>query len=198
MLVGVFLAVTMERAACRRSRFAVGAYLPLSTTLPIFVGGAIKGLVDRGSGAGAAGGHERRLGPGSLFATGLVAGGTLTGTVVAFLHWGDKVGAFVDSLDAGERLTRLLGAADTRSSAWPASPLMGLLLYRIARRPFASENVPLSALTGRRQAGFQGFFSTRNPPSSRRSAAGTCAPSAALKSTWCSNTVRASWMRNLR
>jgi len=30
------------------------------------------------------------VGAGSLFATGLVAGGTLTGTVVAFLHWSDK------------------------------------------------------------------------------------------------------------
>lgn len=26
--------------------FAVGAYLPLSTTLPIFIGGAVRGFVD--------------------------------------------------------------------------------------------------------------------------------------------------------
>src|SRR3954468_6795544 len=110
VLVGVFLAATIELCGVSPLSFAVGAYLPLSTTLPIFVGGAIKGLVDRRSGAKAAAGHGDDVGPGSLFATGLVAGGTLTGTVVAFLHWGDKVGAFVDSLDASDKLTHAMGA----------------------------------------------------------------------------------------
>src|SRR5436190_6557731 len=85
VLVGVFLAITIELCGVSPLSFAVGAYLPLSTTLPIFVGGAIKGLVDRRSGVKGEG-HGDDLGPGSLFATGLVAGGTLTGTIVAFLH----------------------------------------------------------------------------------------------------------------
>ena len=49
VLVGVFLAVTVELCGVKSLSFAVGAYLPLSTTLPIFAGGAIKGLVDRRS-----------------------------------------------------------------------------------------------------------------------------------------------------
>src|SRR5438067_4392415 len=102
VLVGVFVALTIELCGVSPLSFAVGAYLPLSTTLPIFVGGFIKGMVDRRSGAKAGGGHGDDVGPGSLFATGLVAGGTLTGTIVAFLHWGDKVGAFVDSLDISD------------------------------------------------------------------------------------------------
>src|SRR2546429_4725463 len=99
VLVGVFLAFTIELCGVSPLSFAVGAYLPLSTTLPIFVGGAIKGIVDRRSGVKAGGDHGDDVGPGSLFATGLVAGGNLTGTIVAFLHWGDKVGGFVDSVD---------------------------------------------------------------------------------------------------
>jgi OPT family oligopeptide transporter len=135
VLVGVFLAITIELCGVSPLSFAVGAYLPLSTTLPIFVGGAIKGLVDKRSGAKASGGHGDDVGAGSLFATGLVAGGTLTGTIVAFLHWGDKVGAFVDSLDASEKLTQLLGAGGYQILGVACFAVMGLLLYRIARRP---------------------------------------------------------------
>ncbi|MEK7730088.1 MAG: OPT/YSL family transporter, partial [candidate division KSB1 bacterium] len=46
VLVGVFLSITMELCSVKSLSFAVGAYLPLSTTLPIFIGGAIKGIVD--------------------------------------------------------------------------------------------------------------------------------------------------------
>jgi len=135
VLVGVFLAITIELCGVSPLSFAVGAYLPLSTTLPIFVGGAIKGIVDRRSGVKSAGGHGDDVGAGSLFATGLVAGGTLTGTVVAFLHWGDKVGAFVDGLDVGDSLTHLLGAGGYQILGVLCFALMGFVLYRIARRP---------------------------------------------------------------
>ena len=66
VLVGVFLAITMELCGVSRSSFAVGAYLPLSTTPPIFVGGAIKGLADRiaqGQGRAGRGGRARRRQP---------------------------------------------------------------------------------------------------------------------------------------
>src|SRR5258708_6174643 len=45
---------------------------------------------------------------------------------------------------------------------------------------------------------FQGFFSTRSAPVLTSKMSRNCAPSAALKSTWCSKTDVASWMRNLR
>src|SRR5207253_4537247 len=66
VLVGVFLAVTIELCGVSPLSFAVGAYLPLSTTLPIWIGGVIKGLVDRRRGAKASDSEE--IGPGSLFA----------------------------------------------------------------------------------------------------------------------------------
>jgi hypothetical protein len=134
VLVGVFLAITIELCGVSPLSFAVGAYLPLSTTLPIFVGGAIKGLVDRRSSV-KANGHGDDVGAGSLFATGLVAGGTLTGTIVAFLHWGDKVGAFVDALDLGDNLTHALGAGGYQILGVLCFAVMGFVLYRIARRP---------------------------------------------------------------
>ena len=136
VLVGVFLALTME--LCGVSPLSLrGRRLPAALDhAPIFVGGAIKGLVDRRSGAAASGGHGAdEIGPGSLFATGLVAGGTLTGTVVAFLHWGDKLGAFVDSLDISDKVTHLVGAGGYQILGVACFTIMGVLLYRIARRP---------------------------------------------------------------
>ncbi len=83
VLVGVFVAITMELCSVKSLSFAVGLYLPLSTTLPIWIGGALKGLSDwiakrRGDEV-----EDAELGKGSLFATGLVAGGALMGLVIA-------------------------------------------------------------------------------------------------------------------
>ena len=92
VFVGVFLAVVMELCGIRSLSFAVGAYLPLSTTLPIAIGGAIKGLVDRKKKKQniETSPEEDELGKGSLFATGLVAGGAVAGVVIAFIVGSDS------------------------------------------------------------------------------------------------------------
>lgn len=46
VLVGVAIAIVMELCGIKALSFAIGIYLPLSTTLPIFIGGAIRGIVD--------------------------------------------------------------------------------------------------------------------------------------------------------
>src|SRR5690606_4358728 len=60
-------------------------YLPLSTTLPIFAGGALKGYMDWNAERKGEKKEEDELGRGSLFATGLIAGGALTGVFVAII-----------------------------------------------------------------------------------------------------------------
>jgi len=85
VLVGVFIALTVELCGVKSLSFAVGLYLPLSTTLPIFIGGAIKGLVDWLKERKGEKVEEDELGKGNLFATGLVAGGALAGVIVAIL-----------------------------------------------------------------------------------------------------------------
>src|SRR5207249_11351819 len=47
VLAGAFLAIVIELCGVKSLNFAVGVYLPLSTTVPIFIGGAIWGLVDK-------------------------------------------------------------------------------------------------------------------------------------------------------
>src|SRR6188474_1098723 len=93
VLVGVFIAIVMELCGIKALSFAIGIYLPLSTTLPIFIGGAIRGIVEWRSKRKniQINPEEEDLGKGNLFATGLVAGGAIAGVVVAILSASDSV-----------------------------------------------------------------------------------------------------------
>jgi uncharacterized oligopeptide transporter (OPT) family protein len=133
VLVGVCLAVTVELCGVSPLSFAVGAYLPLSTTLPIFVGGAIKGIVDRKTGKKAPG-HGDDLGAGSLFSTGLVAGGTIAGVVVAILSVNDSVLKVVEKVDLTRALSSALGAGGYQILGVACFALMAVVLYRVAQR----------------------------------------------------------------
>ncbi len=93
VLVGVFLAFMAQLAGAHALSWAVGAYLPVSTTAPIWIGGVLKHLVDnwRHKKEGQAG-EESELSSGMLYATGLVAGGSLGGVLIAFVaFFGDTV-----------------------------------------------------------------------------------------------------------
>lgn len=85
VMVGVFIAITVELCGIKALAFAIGLYLPLSTTLPIFIGGAIKGIVDWRMEDQKLTAEESELSKGNLFATGLVAGGALMGVVTAIM-----------------------------------------------------------------------------------------------------------------
>jgi putative OPT family oligopeptide transporter len=90
VFVGMFISVVVELCGIRSLSFAVGAYLPLSTTAPIFVGGLLKALTDRMSGVQATGHGESEVSSGMLYSTGLVAGGSLTGVLIALLSGVEK------------------------------------------------------------------------------------------------------------
>jgi putative OPT family oligopeptide transporter len=82
VLVGMGIAAVMELAGVRSLPFAVGAYLPLSTSTPIFAGGLVKFIVDKIKNSKE---DESDIGPGALFSSGLIAGGSLTGILIAIL-----------------------------------------------------------------------------------------------------------------
>ncbi|MBS1620899.1 MAG: OPT/YSL family transporter [Bacteroidetes bacterium] len=136
VLVGVFIAVVVELCGIRSLSFAIGLYLPLSTTLPIFLGGAVRGLVDfrnkrKGIKLSA---EEEDLGKGNLFATGLVAGGALAGVIVAVLSVNEKVSSSLNHVNAEPGLTQWLGSEGYKWLGVAAFVIMGLVLYRIAIR----------------------------------------------------------------
>jgi uncharacterized oligopeptide transporter (OPT) family protein len=110
VFVGVALAIVMELCGIQSLSFAVGAYLPLSTTLPIFAGGLVRGLVDAKKKRKEGIAEESDLSKGSLFATGLVAGGALAGVAVALLTAGsDKVAKWLEAFSAEHSLKNALG-----------------------------------------------------------------------------------------
>jgi putative OPT family oligopeptide transporter len=89
VFVGMLISVVVELCGVRSLSFAVGAYLPLSTTAPIFVGGLMRALADRMGGAGSDSHGESEVSSGMLYSTGLVAGGSLTGVLIALLNGKD-------------------------------------------------------------------------------------------------------------
>ncbi|MCE9595786.1 MAG: oligopeptide transporter, OPT family [Planctomycetes bacterium] len=140
VLVGVFLAITVQLCGVSPLSFAVGAYLPLSTTLPIFAGGMLKGLVDwRQKKRGDAVHGDDELGPGSLFATGLVAGGALAGVLVAALQANDTVSKWLaDHLSAEHWALDHLGDGRFSLLGVAAFSFMAFVLYRVAMKKTAS------------------------------------------------------------
>lgn len=132
VMVGVFIAVMIELCGIKALAFAIGLYLPLSTTLPIFIGGAIKGIVDWRAAKKNEVVVEDDLGRGSLFATGLIAGGALAGVVVAILSVDDNVFNAIQSISAEHGLTNVLGAGGYNILAVLFFAAMALMLYRIA------------------------------------------------------------------
>ncbi|MBZ0245067.1 MAG: oligopeptide transporter, OPT family [Cyclobacteriaceae bacterium] len=82
VIAGMGLSAVVELCGVSSLAFAVGAYLPLSTTSPIFVGGMIKQIADKVTKRKE---NESEVGSGALFSSGLIAGGSLTGILVAVL-----------------------------------------------------------------------------------------------------------------
>jgi uncharacterized oligopeptide transporter (OPT) family protein len=88
VLLGVAIALVLELAGIPSLPFAVGVYLPLSASMPIFVGGAARWVVERrrrrpreGNGRG----EDGEMSPGVLLSSGMIAGGTIAGIVAALI-----------------------------------------------------------------------------------------------------------------
>ncbi|NIG52902.1 OPT family oligopeptide transporter [Chitinophaga sp. Cy-1792] len=136
VLVGVFLAITIELCGVNALSFAVGAYLPLSTTLPIFIGGVIRGAVDykKKKDNIQTTPEEEELGKGNLFATGLVAGGAVAGVIIAIMAGFDSTAGFLAKLNLQEGFTKTLGEGGYFILGAAFFAFMGWYLYRIARK----------------------------------------------------------------
>ncbi|PYR51223.1 MAG: oligopeptide transporter, OPT family [Acidobacteria bacterium] len=88
VLAGVFISVTLELCGIHSLSFAVGAYLPIATTAPIFVGGLVRAFVERKTRRS----EESEVGAGTLFSSGLIAGGSLAGILYAVLFGRSLIG----------------------------------------------------------------------------------------------------------
>jgi putative OPT family oligopeptide transporter len=99
VLLGVMITIVLELSGVPSLAFAVGVYLPISTSAPIFVGGVVRWLVDKylrkkpenmnlSEEQMAA---ETDKSPGVLLASGYIAGATLAGVIFAFMNLSEGI-----------------------------------------------------------------------------------------------------------
>jgi len=111
VLLGVMIAATLELAGVSALPFAVGVYLPISASAPIFIGGLVRYYTDRGrSRARAARGLtaeselEAESSPGVLMSSGLIAGGAIAGIGLALLALAPGIQQAINLGDQGLEL----------------------------------------------------------------------------------------------
>lgn len=117
VLIGAMIAVTLELCGVSSLAFAVGVYVPIQYSVPIFLGGILRWGIDKHL-ARASAAHIEAAGedpeararaeieairrsetsPGVLLASGYIAGGSLAGVVAAFLEF---VPDFKKAIDLG-------------------------------------------------------------------------------------------------
>ncbi|HEU0090568.1 MAG TPA: OPT/YSL family transporter, partial [Vicinamibacteria bacterium] len=132
VLLGVFTSILMEIIGVPALAFAVGVYLPLESTTPIFIGGLVRKIVDwkRGSEA------ESDAGPGVLYSSGLVAGGSIMGLLTSFLGWPDpRVERIAGVLGGpGQEFQTMVGGGVAGTLGFALFLGVAYLIYRAAVR----------------------------------------------------------------
>lgn len=152
VLLGVMIAVVLEMSGIPSLAFAVGVYLPLASSSPIFIGGAIRWLVDRNMRKRLA--HRKMTeeelvaegdkSPGVLMASGYIAGGALAAIVIAILAgvpW-QRLIDFNHRVDAwAENNPLRTGAGADLLSLIPFT-ILAVLLYLVGRELLLAARSP--------------------------------------------------------
>jgi len=93
IILGAMVSVALELCGVSSLAFAVGVYVPMAATTPIFVGGLARWAADWLSRRDSAASDEAEeiakseSAPGVLLASGYIAGGSLGGVLIAFLEF---------------------------------------------------------------------------------------------------------------
>lgn len=93
VLIGVMISLVLELSGIPSLAFAVGVYLPLSSSSPILIGGLVRWLADKQIQKRLAArklseeelAAETDKSPGVLLSSGYIAGGAIAGIVIAFI-----------------------------------------------------------------------------------------------------------------
>ena len=83
IFIGTAIAITLEFFGLNSLSVAVGIYLPVHTSAPIMIGGFVRYFVERFAKSKEA--RKARVDRGTLFASGLIAGESLIGVLIAVL-----------------------------------------------------------------------------------------------------------------
>jgi putative OPT family oligopeptide transporter len=141
VLLGAMIAIVLEMSGIPSLAFAVGVYLPISSSSPILFGGIIRWLVDKWIARKHAGKNltedqliaEGDKSPGVLMASGYIAGGAIAGIIIAFLAGVPSMAGFNRAVDAfGESNPMRTGASSDMLAMIPFVLLM-VILYLTGR-----------------------------------------------------------------
>jgi putative OPT family oligopeptide transporter len=126
VLLGVFISILLELCGVSALPFAVGVYLPLSSSTPIFFGGMIRLLVEKFTRKKNEG-QEAESSPGVLLSSGLIAGGSIAGIGIAILSIKENWAKALDMSQVFPAIT----SSDTTS--YVAFALMALFTFAVAK-----------------------------------------------------------------
>lgn len=121
VLIGALMALSLELCAVPSLPFAVGIYLPLQTSFPIFIGGVMRWIVDRLNPPQR---DESESSPGVLLCSGYIAGGSLVGVLAAFLNFRDD---WVQYLNLAPTVDRIFGEGMS-TTRWTTMTAFGVML----------------------------------------------------------------------
>ena len=94
VLIGALIALTLELSCVPSLPFAVGVYLPLAASTPIFLGGMIRLAVDKWQGNKSS--SEDDSSPAVLLSSGYIAGGAIAAVLISFMNFKK---AWLDAID---------------------------------------------------------------------------------------------------
>jgi putative OPT family oligopeptide transporter len=139
VLIGVFLVIGVELLGIRSLSFAVGFYIPMATTMVMFVGGIVRWLVERGAEKAGQAAEESDVSPGSLFASGLIAAGGIVGLLGIVIKYSEtkdwiKPGLLVMEFSKNATTQNVIGIVTFVALAFA--------LYHFARKPLEEAEAP--------------------------------------------------------
>jgi putative OPT family oligopeptide transporter len=121
VLVGALIALSLELCGVPSLPFAVGIYLPLQTSFPIFIGGVMRWIIDKLNPPRA---DESESSPGVLLCSGFIAGGSIIGVLAAFLNFHED---WPKALNLAPQFDRMFGEGFS-SARWTTMTAFGVML----------------------------------------------------------------------
>jgi hypothetical protein len=120
----VLIALTLELSGVPALPFAVGVYLPLASSMPIFIGGCVRWFVEWMRPQSESEGDSS---PAVLLSSGYIAGGSIAALIVAFLNFAP------DSVLDGLKLSEWVKNVPVFGQPWNESifPAVGAFLILI-------------------------------------------------------------------
>ncbi len=122
VLIGVVIAVMLELCGLPSLAFAVGVYLPLSSSVPIFIGGLVRWIADKLRNRP----DEGDSSPGVLLGSGYIAGGSIAALIAAGIQF---IPSWVEALNLAPSV---LGHKEPESDLHVTLAFAGLAVILLA------------------------------------------------------------------